>query len=536
MKNITKILAGIALVGSMAACTDGNDWDVDGSETGLFRPISPKAEQTAKGETTINYTFTGVPGATGYQIEATTDSATFVASDEVSSDNILIEASKSPVEYDGFNVGKTYYSRIRAISANGKSSWVGISKVKMEEVNLFTDADATSGSITFYWTVSTKVTKLILMSADSVVVESVELNEAAISEGSYEFDGLSPVTSYIAELYAGDNRCGSKTVSTLAKSGPASDYEFRFDAAKTMQEQLDAYTEKVAEGGSVSVTVIIPSGVAGLACGYDASTGETTSLTIPNGLSVNFYGERGDAKDELTIYKQLNFGGNHAKVSFQNLTVKGEGYVLNNQNDIKIDSLIFKDCKVNGFMGSTFLRPRAGVIENLTIDNCVVGNCGNAYAFLYMDGGIINNIDIEKSTFFDICVAGKNFLLSNKTANINSLKIKDVTFYNFCGNGNYFIDFKDPSVGPATSEFTNIIFGKTASNEVNKNMRGTCDSKEYFTNCYGASDCYKIMNRITMSDKTSAEIFADPENGDFTLQAGCGIEKCGDPRWYTSAE
>ncbi len=537
MKKITKILAGLALVGSMAACTDGNDWDVDGSETGLFRPTSPKAEQTAKGETTISFTFTGVPGATGYQIETTTDSATFVASDEVSSDNILTEATSSPVEQDGFTIGKTYYSRLRAISANGKSAWVGISKVKMEEVNLFTDADATSGSITFLWTVSSKVTKIILMSsADSVVVESVDLNEAAISAGSYEFSGLAPVTSYIAELYAGDNRCGSKTVSTLSKSGPASDYEFRFDATKTMQEQLDVYSEKVAEGGSVSVTVIIPSGVAGLASGYDSSTSETTALTIPNGLSVYFYGERGDAKDELTIYKQLNLGGNHAKISFQNLTVKGEGYVLNNQNDIKVDSLVFKDCKVSGFTSSTFLRVRGGSIENLVIDNSIVSNCGKGYAFIHMDGGVINNIDIEKTTFVDICVTGKNFLLSNKNANINSLKIKDVTFYNFCGGGNTFIDFKDASNGPASSEFTNIIFGKSATTETNKNMRGTCDSKEFFTNCYGASDCYKIQNRITMLDKTSAEIFADPDNGDFTLKAGCGVEKCGDPRWYTTAE
>ncbi len=559
MKNITKILAGIALVGSMAACTDGNDWDVDGSETGLFRPISPKAEQTAKGETTINYTFTGVPGATGYQIEATTDSATFVASDEVSSDNILIEASNSPVEYDGFNVGKTYYSRIRAISANGKSSWVGISKVKMEEVNLFTDAEATATRIKFIWTASPSVTSIVLFNTDSVELARVELDEEAISTGAYQFDNLNSNTIYIAELYAGVNRCGSYSKSTGKSEAPSGDYNFTYDPTKTMQEQLEAIASQAGEGASYSVTVTIAAETVALLNSHDEETGnDNGSLKIPSGMSVTFVGERSDAKDVVTVVKSISFDGNHDQIVFSNLTVQGQegAYCVNQSGACNIGTLEFKNCKIQDFTGDgTFIRTQtdlSGVIETFIIDGCIVTNCGQKYSTITVDGASMTNIEISNSTFSGININnGKAFLATNKCkTRPSSVKISDCTFYNLTNN--YFLDFKcnNEKGLPATLLMENLLWGKSYTPAALNKFTQADATESNLTNCYATSDCSYAMYVGTdgANDPTksklgkigatvlgaSSAVFADPENGDFTLLEG--VAHVGDPRWYTSAE
>lgn len=540
MKNITKILAGVALVGTMAACTDGNDWDVDGSETGLFRPTSPKAEQTDNGETVIKFTFSGVPGATGYQIETTTDSATFVASDEVSSDNIISEVTKSPAEIDGFTIGQTYYSRIRAISATGSSAWVGISKVKMEEENLFTDAESTSSSIKFIWTASAKVTTIVLLSADNAELQRIELDETAIAAGQYKFTSLNPLTTYKAELYAGENRCGTLSAETMKSAAPDAQFQITYTAAKTMQEQLDEVAAQAEAGSTFSVTVIIPADVDAKADAIDPETGNVATLDIPAGMGVTFYGELADAKCVLSISKTIDITGTHGTIAFENLTITGSEYLINQSDLCNVEKITVKDCKVSD-ISKSFIRTQGGSpdgkISTVELTNSTFTNIGGGYGFIHMDGAVIDNLVVDGCTFNGICATGKGFFMMTKYIYATkSLKITNSTFYNFCGNGQYFIDFKDKENGPDEFEFTNVIFGKTADATTNKNIRGTCDSKDYVTNCFSASDCSKVIKGSTVSDKSSAEIFADPENGDFSLKEGCGIEQCGDPRWYNTTK
>ena len=559
MKSITKILAGLALVGSMAACTDGNDWDVDGSETGLFRPTSPKAEQTAKGETTINFTFSGVPGATGYQIEATTDSATFVASDEVSSDNILIEATKSPVEQDGFVIGNTYYSRIRAINANGKSSWVGISKVKMEEVNLFTDAEATATRIKFIWTATPNVTSIVLFNTDSVELARVELDDEAISSGSYQFDNLNSNTIYRVELYAGENRCGTYSKSTGKSEAPSGDYNITYDPTKTMQEQLDAIAAQEAEGASYSVTVTIAAETIAILNSHDETAGnDNGSLKIPSGMSVTFVGERSDAKDVAKVAKSISFDGNHDQIIFSNLTLQGleDQYCINQSGACNVGTLAFMNCKIQDFTGEgNFIRTQndnSGVIETFIIDGCIVTNCGQKYSFITVDGASMTNIEITNSTFSGINISnGKAFLSTNKCkTRPSSVKISDCTFYNITNN--YFLDFKNNDVKglPATLVMENLLWGKSYTPVVSTKFTQADATASNLTNCYATSDCAYAMYKDEAGNSDSSKsklgkigatilgessiVFTDPENGDFTLLDG--VSHVGDPRWYTSAE
>lgn len=543
MNNINKIaaLACIALMGGMSACTDGNDWDADGSYAGTFRPTSLSCEQTGKGETTVMFTFGSVPGATSYQIEAATDTIT---ADEVNPDNIVAEVTKSPATVDGFKMETTYWTRIRAISPSGNSKWIAAKKFTTEAINVINSdlTETTMTSVTVRWTGGTALTKATVEKQEELVRE-IEPTEEQKAAGEMKITELQPATIYTIKLWNGENRVGMVSVITQS-GGPTGDYNITFDPASTMGEQLADVAAKAAEDGNdkYTVTVIIPAGVEAMIADKPAeeSTDEASALTLPAGMSVTFYGERGNAMDVVTIYKSLNLDGRHSVVKFQNLTVKGAGYLLNQSNVCAVDSLIIEDCKVSGFTGNTFIRTQGGSYEKtnaigcLKLANSTFDNCGKGYGFIHVDGTIINNIDIDGCTFSNICTTGKCFFMQSKyVQGIESMRIKNSTFYNYCGNAQYFIDFKNKSVGPATFELSNCIFGKTADETPNKNVRGTCDNADYTSNCKLLSDCFKVIKgAVKLEDKSSADIFTDPENGDFTLKTGCGIEKCGDPRWY----
>ena len=543
MNNINKIaaLACIALMGGMSACTDGNDWDADGSYAGTFRPTSLSCEQTGKGETTVMFTFGSVPGATSYQIEAATDTIT---ADEVNPDNIVAEVTKSPATVDGFKMETTYWTRIRAISPSGNSKWIAAKKFTTEAINVINSdlTETTMTSVTVRWTGGTALTKATVEKQEELVRE-IEPTEEQKAAGEMKITELQPATIYTIKLWNGENRVGMVSVITQS-GGPTGDYNIKFDPASTMGEQLADVAAKAAEDGNdeYTVTVIIPAGVEAMIADKPAegSTDEASALTLPDGMSVTFYGERGNAMDVVTIYKQLNLDGRHSVVKFQNLTVTGTGYLLNQSNVCAVDSLIIEDCKVSGFTGNTFIRTQGGKYEAtnaigcLKLANSTFDNCGKGYGFIHVDGTIINNIDIDGCTFSNICTTGKCFFMQSKyVQDIESMRIKNSTFYNYCGSGQYFIDFKDKSAGPATFKLSNCIFGKTADETTNKNVRGTCDVANYTSNCKLLSDCFKVIKGADkLKDKSSADIFTDPENGDFTLKTGCGIEKCGDPRWY----
>lgn len=543
MNNINKIaaLACIALMGGMSACTDGNDWDADGSYAGTFRPTSLSCEQTGKGETTVMFTFGSVPGATSYQIEAATDTIT---ADEVNPDNIVAEVTKSPATVDGFKMETTYWTRIRAISPSGNSKWIAAKKFTTEAINVINSdlTETTMTSVTVRWTGGTALTKATVEKQEELVREIVPTEEQKAA-GEMKITELQPATIYTIKLWNGENRVGMVSVITQS-GGPTGDYNITFDPASTMGEQLADVAAKAAEDGNdeYTVTVIIPAGVEAKIADKPAeeSTDEASALTLPAGMSVTFCGERGNAMDVVTIYKSLKLDGRHSVVKFQNLTVTGTGYLLNQSNVCAVDSLIIEDCKVSGFTGNTFIRTQGGSYEKtnaigcLKLANSTFDNCGKGYGFIHVDGTIINNIDIDGCTFSNICTTGKCFFMQSKyVQGIESMRIKNSTFYNYCGNAQYFIDFKNKSVGPATFELSNCIFGKTADETPNKNVRGTCDNADYTSNCKLLSDCFKVIKgAVKLEDKSSADIFTDPENGDFTLKTGCGIEKCGDPRWY----
>lgn len=545
MKNIHKIAALSAMTlaafaATTTGCIDGNDWDEDGNYAKTFSPIKFSASQTAEGATTVLFESFSMPGSAFYQIECSTDS--FVQ--ETPNDKDLHEVAKSPATLDVITImDTTYYARVRAYSeTTGFSAWTTLEKYKfkvksMQIMNAVAGADITPSTITVTWRSGNTVTR-IEYGPEGGEMQSVDLSAEELEACSKTFSDLESMTTYNFVIYNGTAACG-KATATTSSSGPEAEYMAKFDPEQTMGDQLAAIAAQAEADGKTaySVTMVIPAGVVGMCCPESPDT--ENDFILPNGMSITFYGESGNAADELYLWKSIGVDGSHTSIKFNNLTLTGPGYVINQKNACSVDSVIVEDCNVK-VTGNTFLRTQKAeaTIKNIVLRNTWFDTVGKGYGLLHYVYVLPNSVLVDGCTFSNICTTGKCFFMVDKQNDsdpaqmMESFIITNSTFYNFCGNGQYFLDFgKNGINGATTYELSNCIFGKTPDEATNKNIRGAI--KDILAiNCYSTTDCFKVLKGVTALEVASDGIFTDPANGNFTLKTGVLSENVGDPRWF----
>lgn len=198
-------------------------------------------------------------------------------------------------------------------------------------------------------------------------------------------------------------------------------------------------------------------------------------------------------------------------------------------------------------------------IETCVIDNTVVKLTSTASsgvssnAIIYFKSGFINNLTVQNSTFWNAGDSdAKYFIQYNNSGRCdragytsNSVNIKNSTFYNIAKSGQW-ANYSGFS-GKATSVFvlTNTIFVDCAKEIARRFIGGnfsTSPSYTFLNNTYlqdAATDTYDNEENY---DKSGTAIksnpqFADPTNGDFTVNGGEQLSKrTGDPRWLPAAE
>ena len=290
----------------------------------------------------------------------------------------------------------------------------------------------------------------------------------------------------------------------------------------------DTFDAIIAAAENNAVEVILPAGEISIALtGSDGAA----SMTLPEGLSIKFTGASGDVKSVLSINKSILFNGTHGYIRFENITLTDGGcqYLFNQSKEANVDEISFTNCEFKNFDRS-LIRTQGS--ENITIKEFLVDNCigtnlssGNGYSVFYFGTATttIDKLEIKNSTFD---TTQRSFIEASKSAITNGITISDCTLYNNVADGKYLIDANGQSTA---INLTNIILGKSYI-ETAKGIRtaGTITN----TNSLRTSDCIYASNDISQlpaGDKTSTEIFTDPENHDFTLLID---DKIGDPRWY----
>lgn len=555
IKNILGTASMMALALSATSCTDGNDWDVDGSLSRLFGLNGDKITvETAETSATVTFSaFTSktVPAPEYYVFEVSKDSLY----EGVENANIIKfgedkSLTSSPVVLSGLDGDSKYYMRVKAMSStSNESKWVYYkdgSSFKTKAEQIFNNVEATDlfeDHVNLSWTPGAEVTHITYANANDVEnIQTINLTDEQKAAGKYTLSGLQPTSTYTITIYKNDVKRGQLQVTTPAAM-PAANFKYSLasDVTVISQDLIDEIAEKAkaAAGNETnySATIGIPAGAKVALYGTNDSDGGKTNVTIPDGMSVTFFGLAGGETPTITLDKNFDIAGSHTYIKFQNVKLEenGAGYFINQNKACTVSEFTLEDCEVSN-VKTSFFRIQgkdAKSIGKLTLKNSIFTNLCAGYGFIHIDAGSgaghLDNVEIDGCTFNSICVTGKVFIFSKKT-DMQDITIKNSTFYNCNGNGQYFVDFNTDSFGPNTFLIENCIFGKSADEATNKNIRSKTPAT--VANSFRTTDFFKVIKGVNDTEFSSTQLFTDPANGNFTIKAGTLKEKAGDPRWY----
>lgn len=547
IKNILGAASMMTLALSATSCTDGNDWDVDGSLSRLFGVNSDKltveTTETTATVTFAAYTSKEVAEAEYYVFELSKDSLY----EGVENANIVTfgedkSLTTSPVVLTGLDNDSKYYMRVKSISSTtNESKWVYYKKgqsfkTKAEQIfNEVSASDLFDDHVRLTWTAGAEVTHITVVQTDNGAKKQLDLSEEIKAQGRAVVSGLTGNTTYLITIYNGSVKRGQLTITTPAPM-PAADYKVTLgaDVTEINQDLIDEIADqaKAAAGSETNYSATI---------GIKAdATLDFGSVVIPEGMSVTFFGIAGGEAPTLKFTKALGIDGSHSFIKFQNVNLvdNGAAYFINQKNACTIGELSMEDCKVDNFKTTVFRMQKGGTmtISNLVLINSIFTKCGSGYAFIHADAnkaGKFDNIKIDKCTFNTICATGKHFIYSKETPT-TSIAISNSTFYNVNGGGQFFIDFNKDTIGPNSLSILNCIFSKQPDEATNKNIR--CSATPEIAGCYNTNDWFKAFTGLTALEYSSTDLFTDPANGDFTIKKGTLTEKAGDPRWYPTED
>lgn len=556
IKNILGTASMMALALSATSCTDGNDWDVDGSLSRLFGlngdKITVETAETSATVTFSAFTSKAVSSPEYYVFEVSKDSLY----EGVENANIIKfgedkTLSSSPVVLSGLDGDSKYYMRVKAMSSTtNESKWVYYkdgSSFKTKAEQIFNNVEATDlfeDHVNLSWTPGAEVTHITYANAnDEENIQTINLTDEEKAAGKYTLAGLQPTSTYTITIYKNDVKRGQLQITTPAAM-PAANYKYSLSSDVTVISQtlIDEIAEqaKAAAGNETnySATIGIPAGAKVALYGTNDSDGGKTNVTIPDGMSVTFFGLAGGETPTITLDKNFDIAGSHAFIKFQNVKLEenGAGYFINQSKACTVSEFTLEDCEVSNVKTSFFRLQNADEaksIGKLTLKNSIFTNLCAGYGFIHVDAGNgvghLDNVEIDGCTFNSICVTGKVFIYSKKT-DMQDITIKNSTFYNCNGNGQYFVDFNVDTFGPNTFTIENCIFGKSADEATNKNIRSKTPAS--VANSFRTTDFFKVIKGVNDTEFSSTQLFKDPANGDFTIKAGTLKEKAGDPRWY----
>ena len=434
-------------------------------------------------------------------------------------------------------------------STVNESKWVyykdGSSfKTKAEQIFNTVDAsDLFEDHVNLSWTPGAEVTHITYANAnDAENIKTINLTDEEKTAGKYTLAGLQPTSTYTITIYKNDVKRGQLQITTPAAM-PAANYKYSLSSDVTVISQtlIDEIAEqaKTAAGNETnySATIGIPAGAKVALYGTNDTDGGKTNVTIPDGMSVTFFGLAGGEAPTITLDKNFDIEGSHAFIKFQHVKLEenGAGYFINQSKACTVNEFTLEDCEVKNCKTSFFRiqGSDAKSIGKLTLKNSIFTNLCAGYGFIHVDAGNgvghLDNVEIDGCTFNSICVTGKVFIYSKKT-DMQDITIKNSTFYNCNGNGQYFVDFNVDTFGPKTFTIENCIFGKSADEVTNKNIRSKTPAT--VVNSFRTTDFFKVIKGVNDTEFSSEQLFTDPANGNFTIKAGTLKEKAGDPRWY----
>lgn len=521
---------------SSVSCTDGNDWDVDGSYDRLFSVVSSSLSVSAE-TTTAEVKWAKTPNTEYYVIEVSKDSLYDEIPMNTGNATVFGEDKSivtSPYTLSNLDSDSKYFIRIKALSsAKAESKWSYLEKYAFEtkaEQILDGVTAITGRSAIVSWDSSLAVTHLLIhkdKGTEATEAQRIALTDADKSIGTYKLTDLEAKTAYVVSIWNNEVQRG------LLKFTTTEAYPEGYDVVTVESTAAlnDLFTNPAdyITGNNGNMVIVFPKGSS------LNMAGDGNILTVPAALkSVIFWGEAGGDK-AVFMPKGLGFEGTHETVRFYNLDIQNESsggdYVINQNVNGTITNLSIEDCTVSKTRGVLRVQGDGaqGSIDNFTISNTILTDIGS-YAIVNskLSGFAWKTINFSNSTFNTVNAGG---VIITQQGNI-AMNIDNCTFYNCVTTGKSFIDINKMS-GVTVSvnktiigQLYNYADGSTIKAYSVKNIATAND-------VYTTSDCPYASGYDwgTILEKTSAQLFVDPVNGDFHIQNGA--VNAGDPRWLS---
>lgn len=511
----------------------------------LFRPI---VSQIGVSGTWAQLKWDHYKGTVYYELELSVDTfKTIVRSNKTDSAQITLY----DLQYD-----TNYQMRIRSVGdsiiSTGDSIRSAYNIINFSttdyptQLKTPTSADLIDKSIRVKWTISTLVYSRIdvLVSKDSVY-KSVLLTDSDREAGEKVISGLQPAKSYIVKIYSGNDYKGKKTFKTVSSQ------VFEGDVVDLRDYSDEEAQNKITQLFVDSLATLYPNGFNMVLSGGTTYTIPTVnvpvSMNIITGLSF-----KGKALMSVNGSFGITAGVTVPKLRFEKIfftegniagKMKTDGnyggtYLFNlNQAEGNVTELVIENSDIKYKRGVVRMQTSAK-IGKLLINNCLIDSIGGY--------GVVNNGN-DASYIGDIIVSNSTILnadkvfVGGKALGINSLKLEKVTTcFAPVGTTTYLFDYNGNAI-PGGISAKDCIFGVGKTATVH-GIRSAATSI-LFENCYKTSDLMWTLNATTLLPsypindlidlgKTSTEIFANPNAGNFKVTLPILVNKVGDPRWW----
>lgn len=525
MKKLNKItiMLGLLTLG-LASCGDASEEITEMIFNRNLSPLDVDAKNVTETSTTL--TWTPSSGATAYIVEIyANDSLSFEGSPQKT---LTVE---SPSVYvDNLQYGTKYSARVQAIT-NGDddrtSKWSGVYFLTNAHKLLKNpvEADILDRSVTISWKLEDGYDVTTLIVGD-ITHQITEEEKAA---GQAVIEGLTPETEYNVQLLNDYQDCGTCKFTTIADLEGAT--------VVTPEDNLRSLLENAEDG---QVFALKPGEYA-----FNNEEGEVISAKISKSVVIKgiystsrpvIYGRlQLDAPVSLTL-SQTVWDGSKNNTGDQFINFKGTG----DYGDINISNT-----EVRNFVKGFFYLNVEGKIPNFTVSNSLIHHitCDGGDLFDSRKG-FIENLTIEKSTVYE-SAKSRDFIRYDDASGTypgltTNVVVNNCTLYNV-GNGeaNYrllYVRFTTNKLTFTNNLVVNFNNKRGFTNQAKSDQSPTLSNNYYF-NCQNLTSAGNGADPTISWFDTNGTIddpkFADPANGDFTLNADSKAAKgnAGDPRW-----
>ena len=552
INKISMVMAiGLSFVG-MTACSDPDSPITSVEFNRLFSPTELEAK--VQNTTGVKLTWFAISAAEQYQIEIYADDPNMEFSGTPVYQNTLVpnkaeeQAARSECSWSlpaGTLEGETVYSvRLKAFGDTMESKWSGTTfETGTEQIfyNVPT-SDITKTTVTLSWPAGTAVTRIDVQKSGEVV-QTHTLTADEIANGKATIEDLNVESTYTFYIYNGEKQRGKIQVATLPNYTPV----------KTALELLEAI--EAAEAGEVIMLTenMVYDFTDAAALGKEEAV---KSITLNKDIVLN----TNNGATIKGIYFQI-MGG--ASVEFTNITLDGTGgsgdQAFNYKDAGNYAKLYIHDAEIKNFTKGFFYINVAAVIDNITIDNCIIhevcyagedGKTGPGGDMFDSRLGGYNTFNLTNSTIYNCAVVRDFIRMDDASGSVTATPVITVdhcTLYNVGnGNANYrllYVRFAGNTINWTNNVVANTNYKRGFAN--NKNTAVPTFKNNFYFNTVNllsagstaAADitCYDNDTYGGNGTEVTAEPFKNAANGDFTITDEKIMDKeAGDPRWIAT--